>query len=169
MIRAAAVLSLVLLTAACGGDATPAPPPSSTTSTTSTPTTKAGPPTLDELVKDPCAAVAKGDEAGLGAVTDGSAIPSDPETCSWVAPPGIVVFKAFPASDETPAMATKPGAVPITVSGKPAVQITTGQSCFTIVTVADGQSFRVGASGDASDLCRPTVRFAVAVLANLGG
>jgi hypothetical protein len=169
MIRAVAVLSLILLTAACGGGATPAPPPSSTTSKTSTPTTKAGPPALADLVKDPCAAIAKGDEAGLGAVTEGSAIPSDPETCSWVAPPGIVVFKAFPASDETPGIAAKPGAVAITVSGKPGVQITSGQSCFTYVTVAEGQSFRTGAAGDASDLCGPTVRFAVAVLANLGG
>jgi hypothetical protein len=129
----------------------------------------AGPPTLADLAKDPCAAIAKSDETGLGAVTEGSAMPADPGTCTWVAPPGVVVFKAFATSDETPAIAAKPGAVPITVSGKPAVQIALGQSCFTYVTVADGQSFRTGASGDAGDLCGPTVRFAAAVLANLQG
>ena len=79
------------------------------------------------------------------------------------------MFKAFPTSDETPAIAAKPGAVPIAVAGKTAVEIAVGQSCFTYVTVAEGQSFRTGASGDADDLCGPTVRFAAAVVANLGG
>jgi hypothetical protein len=168
------VLSLALLVAACGNGATPAKPSSSTDASTSAtkaePTEPAGPPTLAELVKDPCAAVAKKDEPGLGVVTEGSPIPSDPETCSWLAPPGVVVFKAFPTSDETPGIAAKPGAMPFTVAGKPAVRITVGQSCFTYVTVTAGQSFRVGASGeDSADPCGPTVAFAAAVVANLGG
>jgi hypothetical protein len=80
------------------------------------------------------------------------------------------VFKAFPASDELPGIAAKPGAMPFTVAGKPAVRITVGQSCFTYVTVTASQSFRVGASGEASaDPCGPTVAFAAAVVANLGG
>lgn len=165
-----AVLTVLFLAAGCGGgDTTPPPPSTSAThpaSSTTSQAATAGPHTLAELAEDPCAAITEDDRLDAGVVTEGTPMPAEPGTCSWVAPPGVVIFKAFPTTDETPGMAAKPGAQPVTVAGKAGVRVMVEESCFTIVTVAAGQSFRVGASGVA-DACGSSQAFAEAVVANL--
>jgi hypothetical protein len=161
-----ALLSVLLVTAGCGGGESTTTPP--TPSSESRSTTSQAPHTLAALVEDPCAAITDEDAAALGVSSQGTLMPSDPGTCTWPAPGGIVGFAAFPDRDETAGMAAKPGAQPITVAGKTAVRLTVDTSCFTFVTVADGQSFRVDGSGDPSvDMCEMTQRFAAAVVANL--
>lgn len=161
---------MALVLAGCGGQEPSAPPPATTTNTTTTTTTPEPdrPATMADLAKDPCAALTEDNAAALGVVAGGDEPdPTDPEACSWVAAPTIVMFKAYPATDVVPEYAAKPGAVPLTVGGQPATQITVETSCFTHVTVAASQSFRVAASGDAGDPCQATVNFATAILANL--
>jgi len=164
MIRLAVVVAVLVLLAGCGGGEQATPQKKTTpASTTSAP---AGPPTLDELVDDPCAVLTKDDEATLGVVAGGKT-PAD-GSCGWVAGPGIVSFKPYPDSDETPRIAAKAGAEPLTVEGRPGVRIALDTSCFVYVTVADGQSIQVGAAGDAvPDLCAAPVEFAAVIVRNL--
>lgn len=170
MSRVVSVVALSLVLTACGSQDPPAAPPVTGTTTTTSPATTehARPTSVADLAKDPCAALSKDAAAAVGAVAGGNEPdPTDPAQCSWVVPPAVVLVKAFGARDVVPEYAAKPGAVPLTVGGRPATQIVVGQSCFTHVTAGPDQSFRVGANGD-GDSCALTVEVATAVLANLG-
>lgn len=155
------VVALALVATACGSPA-PATKPATTT-------TSEAPKVFADYAEDPCAILSEDDKTALGVVAGGeNPQPTDPAACSWVAGPGIVEIKIYPASDEVPVYAAKPGAVALTVAGRPATRIAVETSCFLHVTVAARQSFRVGATGDATEPCGVTVEFATVVLENLG-